>query len=315
MTTARRVSGRIMVAMVYAVILLGCGRLVELPYQPLTTPQQWCEQRPCIDVGGVVFTEPLGSVLVFLLAALWTGAGISLLRTRSGQRSRHWLGIALLLGGGGAAQAGISYQAFSYELKCVGYEHCRLTNGFEVGYSLTQALSVSAMLVAVAYACTTGRGRRAVIVYAWLNALLYAVVSIAGLLLPSARLLSFEVLMLFALPGILLVILLAARRLRTTRQRADRSLLIAAILLLVVQAIFFAYAAAGVTAALWRKGEGVYFSENDVLHAGMIAWLIYLQYTVGRELGDYEARSTNHDPRLDGPRDCLRGVDERYITR
>ena len=104
---------------------------------------------------------------------------------------------------------GVSYQAFSYELKCAGKEFCTYTNGFEVGYSITQAWSVSAMLVAVAYACTLAR--RGVMIYALANAVVYTIVAIAGVLLPSIVLLSFEVLMLFALPGIILVIVLAAR--------------------------------------------------------------------------------------------------------
>ena len=36
------------------------------------------------------------------------------------------------------------------------YKLCLLTNGCEIGYSVTQAWSVSAMVVAVAYACTLG---------------------------------------------------------------------------------------------------------------------------------------------------------------
>ena len=66
--------------------------------------------------------------------------------TRSGQRSRAWLGVALLLGGIGAGLAGASYQAFSYPLKCAGWDFCRLTDGLEVGYSVSQAASVSAMV-------------------------------------------------------------------------------------------------------------------------------------------------------------------------
>ena len=143
-----------------ALLLSACGRLDELTYQPETTPEQWCDQRPCVQVGDTVLNEPLGTFLVFLLAGLWVASGIYFLRTRRGQRSREWLGIALILGGIGAALAGVSYQAFSYELKCAGLELCRLTNGWEVGYSVTQACSVSALLIAVAHACTTDRLRR-----------------------------------------------------------------------------------------------------------------------------------------------------------
>jgi hypothetical protein len=276
----------------FALLSVGCGRLNELRYEPLTTPQQWCERRPCIAVGNAVFNEPLGSFLVFLLASLWIGVGIYFIDTRRGQRSRTWLGIALVLGGVGAAQAGISYQAFSYALKCAGREYCQLTNGFEVGYSLTQAVSVSAMLIAVAYACTTDRLRRGLIGYGVINAAVYVLVSIAGVTMPNRTLLSFEVLMLFALPGIVLVIVIAGRGARAARRATDRSLLVAAVLLVLVQVAYFGYSAAGVTQQLWQHGQGFYFSENDVLHIGMIAWLAYLFAIGGKHLCDYEDRSS-----------------------
>lgn len=278
---------RAILAALGLVALTGCGRLDDLRYSPATTPEQWCQQRPCVEVGGTVVNEPLGSFLVFLLALLWIAAGIYFFATRRGATSRLWLGIALVLGGIGAAQAGISYQAFSYVLKCQGRDFCLLTNGFEVGYSITQALSVSAMLIAVAYACASGALRKGLIWYAAINAAIYLAVSLAGVLVPSAVLLSFSVLMLFALPGIIIVIVVAGLRWRRTGDRMDRSLVIAALLLVLVQVAYFAYYAAGITATLYNGGEGFYFSENDVLHVGMIAWLAYVVFAVGRHLHDF----------------------------
>ena len=272
-------------------MLAGCGRLEELQYEPPVTPAQWCEQRPCVDVGGTVLNEPLGTFLVFFLAALWVAVGVWFLMTRRGQRSRGWLGIALVLSGLGAAQAGVSYQAFSYELKCAGRQFCAFTNGFEVGYSVTQAWSVSAMLVAVAYACAAGRGRRAIIVYAVLNAVVYCAVAVVGVYLPSALLLSFEVLMLFALPGIIIVSVVAWRHFRATGDRGARGIFIVALALVVVNVAYFGYYAAGVTEALWDDGNGFYFSANDVLHIGLIAWLVYVAVALGPTLRDRETVS------------------------
>lgn len=266
-----------------ALMLSGCGRLDELVYQPPTTPEQWCEQRPCIEMGGTTINEPIGIVLVFTLAIIWVAAGVYFLSTRRGQHSRFWFGVALLLGGVGAALAGTSYQLFSYVLKCQGRDLCLLTSGYEVAYSVTQALSISAMVAAVAYACTSGRLRRNLILYAIVNAVLYCVVTLAGVMLPSAPLLSFTVLMLFALPGVVLVIVITARHLNEPKQRA---IFIAAIGLLVVEAAYYAYWASGLTQQLWDGGNGIYFSENDVLHIGFIIWLVYLVARVGPTLAD-----------------------------
>lgn len=229
-----------------------------------------------------MFNEPLGSFLVFLLAFLWIIVGIYFLKTANTHRSRLWFGVALLLGGVGAAQAGISYQAFSYALKCAGRELCQLTNGFEVGYSMTQAASVGAMLIAAAYAAASGGLRAALIIFSVINVLLYLVVAIAGMALPNRVLLSFEVLMLFALPGIVIVVVLTLRG----SGLAARTLLRAALLLLLVQVAYFTYAATAITPWLWHDGRGFYFSENDVLHVGMIAWLGYAYATLGERLVD-----------------------------
>jgi hypothetical protein len=274
-----------------AAVLLtaGCGRLDELPYDPPTTPEQWCDLRPCVDVGGTIVNEPFGTGLVLALTLLWVAAGVWFLATRRGQRSRTWLGIALVLGGLGAGQAGISYQAFSYELKCAGRDLCRLTTGWEVGYSITQALSVSAMLAAVAFASAAGRTRLALLVLATASALGYVLVAAAGVLLPSAALLSFPVLMLFAVPVLLAVILVAARGYRRTRDPMNRSLLVAAALQVAVQVAYFATWTSGMTAALWDDGNGFYFSENEVLHLGMILWLWYVVAVVGKYLHDAPA--------------------------
>ena len=239
-----------------------------------------------------MLTEPLGTFLVFLLALLWVAAGGHFLRSLDGQRSRAWLGIALVLGGIGAALAGISYQAFSYELKCAGRAHCVLTNGFEIGYGVTQAFSVSAMLTAVAFACTSGVPRRALFAYSAANAAAYLGVAGAGAAWPSRTLLSFEVLLLFALPGILLVILLGARRFVRFRRPADGHLLVAALLLIAVQAVYFGYRTAGLTQRLWDGGRGFYFSENDALHVGMMLWLAYAVAFLGPHLRDVVAGPT-----------------------
>lgn len=282
----RRTRSHALAAILTAVTITGCGKLDELQYAPATTPEQWQAARPSVDVGGTVLNEPLGTFLVFLLAGLWVAVGIMFLVTRRGQRSRLWLGIALVLGGLGAAQAGISYQAFSYVLKCEGRQYCLLTNGFEVGYSLTQAASVSAMLIAVAYACTRGGLRRGLIIYSIVNTAVYVVISLIGIYQPNATLLSFSVLMLFALPGIVIVIVVATRRYHQTRDPMDRSLVVAAALLVLVQVAYFAYYAAGITSMLWGDGKGFYFSENDVLHLGMVAWLGYVVVVVGKHLHD-----------------------------
>lgn len=261
--------------------LVALGRIDELVFQPLTTPAEWCTQRPCIEVGGVTLAEPWSSALVFALALLWLGVGVYFLASRRGQRSRTWFGTSLILGGLAAGSAGISYQAFSYELKCAGRDVCALTNGYEIAYSLLQVASMSAMVVAVAYALASPRARRAITVYAVLNLVVYVVVTIAGVLLPSAFLLSFELLLLFAIPALVIAAVLAIRR---RSESLARRILWVLVLLVLVQMAYLVYFALGITQTLWASG--IYFSANDVLHVGMLAWLAVTGWALGSTLRD-----------------------------
>ena len=264
-----------------AAILAGCGRVDELAYQPPTTPAEWCAQRPCVELGGVTLAEPWSSALVFALALVWLGVGAYFLATRRGQLSRAWFGFSLILGGLAAGSAGISYQAFSYELKCAGRELCALTNGYEIAYSLLQVASMSAMVVAVAYALAAPRARRAIAVYAVLNLVVYVVVTIIGVMTPSAFLLSFELLLLFAVPALVIAAVLAIRR---WSESVARRILWVLVLLVLVQVAYLVYFALGITESLWASG--FYFSANDVLHVGMLAWLVVTVWVLGPALRD-----------------------------
>ena len=264
-----------------AAALSGCGRIDELVYQPPTTPAEWCTQRPCVDVGGVTLAEPWSSALVFALALLWLGVGVYFLVTRRSQRSRTWFGTSLVLGGLAAGSAGISYQALSYELKCAGRDVCALTNGYEIAYSLLQVASLSAMVVAVAYALASPHARRAISVYAVVNLLVYIVITIAGMLVPSAFLLSFELLLLFAVPALVIAAVLAIRR---WSESVARRILWVLVLLVLVQVAYLVYFSLGITESLWASG--IYFSANDVLHVGMLAWLVVTVCVLGPALSD-----------------------------
>jgi len=258
----------------------------ELLFEPLTTPEQWCEIQPCFEIGGVTFTQPLGSILVYLLALLWIAGGVYFWRIREGQRSREWMALALVLGGIGAGLAGTSYQFLGYELKCAGRDLCLWTHWFEVGYMMLQAASASAMLIAVATACTTGALRLGLVIYAVANTVAYIALATYGALTAAKALISFELLMLFAAPGLLLILVIAAVRWLRDRDSMDLALIGAGVWLIFTIAAYSAYLAAGFTLSLWKGGDGFYLSENDVLHIGMILFIAYLVAVVAHRLRD-----------------------------
>lgn len=232
----------------------------------------------------ILLVQPSTSIIVYLLGLVTIVAGVYFLRIREGQRARLWWGIALLLWGVGALLAGTSYEAFSYHIKCAGREWCVWTSAWEVLYLLLSVASVDAMLIAVAYSCAEGRGRKALCLYAVANLILYATLLLIGILLPSQFLASFELLILFTGPSVLILLILNGWRYIKFGQRLDLLLFITWIWLVLTLMAYFVYLILGITAALWARR--IWFSENDVLHIGLIIWMLYLALVLARQVND-----------------------------
>ncbi len=287
---------RSLFALTSLLFLSACGRLDAILYSPPHTPQSWLAIQPTLPfkIGTLemIIVQPSTSLIVYLLGLVTIAAGLYFLRIRDGQLTRLWWGIALLLWGLGALLAGSSYEAFSYHIKCAGREACVWTSGWEVLYLLLSVASVDAMLVAVAYSCAMGRGRLALLTYALANLSLYTVLLLVGVAVPIQFLVSFELLILFAAPTILILLILNGRRYVKHRLRLDLVLLITWIWLVLTLAAYFVYLILGITPVLWKRG--IWFSENDVLHIGLIIWMLYLALVVAKAAKDKPQSSPAH---------------------
>ena len=266
----------------------GCSRLDSIPHSPKQTAEGWLEIQPFVDIGigskNLILVQPSSTIFVYLLGALTIGVGAHFLRIRGKHRSRTWWGIALLLWGLGALSAGTSYQAFSYEIKCAGRELCSWTSWWEVVYLMLSMASVNAMMMAEAYSCSAGRWRKRISLFALASIALYVVVVLIGALVPVKVLMSYELLICFAAPNILFFLALNGWRYRTFRDEMDLALSGAWIWLGITLGMYFLYLALGITHVLWA--EGVWFSENDVLHIGLIGWMIYIALIVANRVVD-----------------------------
>ena len=67
----------------------------------------------------------------------------------------------------------------------------------------------------------------------------------------------------------------------------DLALLGAWLGLLCTMVAYWLYDRLDITPRLWAKGEGIWFSQNDVLHAGLILWMIYLAAVVAGHVHDH----------------------------
>ena len=269
-------------------VLSGCSQLDSIQYAPAQTPETWLKIQPSLELAlashKVLIVQPSTSLIVYLLGLVSIGAGSYFLRNRAGQRSRVWWGVALLLWGLGAILAGTSYEAFSYQIKCAGREACIWTSGWEIAYLLLSVASVDAMLLAEAFSCAGGGLRRFLISYALANFGVYLTLVMVGVLIPLKFLISFELLIMVCAPTIALFLALNGWRYARFKQPLDLALLGAWGWLIFIIAAYFGYYLAGWTQVLWERGT--WFSENDVLHIGLILWMLYLARVVGRKVAD-----------------------------
>jgi hypothetical protein len=254
----------------------------------LETPATWLARQPFAELTiashPFIVVQPSTTVIVYLLGILSIGVGLRFLRTRNHQLSRLWWGVALILWGVGALLAGTSYQGFGYAIKCAGRDTCAWTSWWEVTYLILTAWSIDAMVMAEGYACAVAAPRRALSTYATVNAVLYLLVVLVGALLPIRFLVSFELLVLVVAPGILVLLGLNAWRGRRGGSRLDRAFTGVWLWLVMTVAAYYLYLVLGVTEALWARG--IWFSENDVLHVGLIAWMLFIAIVVAPRLRD-----------------------------
>jgi len=125
-------------------------------------------------------------------------------------------------------------------------------------------------------------------------------VAVIGVVRADRFLLSFDMLMLFALPGLIAVLAISGLRYRRLHDGMDLALLGAGLWLVATFVAYYGYYAAGLTQTAWRGGQGFYFSENDVLHIGMAIWIVYVVIFLARRLRDTDVTMDADEDRARG---------------
>ena len=107
-----------------------------------------------------------------------------------------------------------------------------------------------------------------------------------GSLVPVKILISFELLLAFTAPSILIFFVFNLRRYAQYKELMDLRLVWTWLGLGGVIGAYFLYYALGITNVLWE--QGVWFSENDILHLGLILWMFYIGKFTAPKIRDLE---------------------------
>ncbi|MHA1521377.1 MAG: hypothetical protein ACTSRK_14430 [Promethearchaeota archaeon] len=239
-------------------ILLIFNNLDQLVTVPAILPPNWCLEQPFIEINfsqvDFIWVQPSSTVLVYLLGIIAFVIGIFLISNHHSQKSKIWWGVALILWGIGAFVAGTSYQAFSYEIKCRDQTVCLWTSLWEIMYLLFSAGSVNSMVVAHGYSCISKQKRSLYYGFAAVNMVVYTLLIVVGSIYPHRFLVSFELLILFLLPSILLLLGNNIWRSRKYKQKMDGALIRIWLGLGIVMVLYYGYLLLGFTEDLWAHG-------------------------------------------------------------
>lgn len=274
----------ILISLVVLIVLIISNQLDKILYSPAITHEEWCTSQPCVEIEffslKIILVQPSSTFFVYLLGFLTIAFGVYLIRIRKNQKFISWWGIALVLWGMGAILAGTSYQAFSYEIKCANRVFCIWTSLWEIFYLILSVGSVNAMLMAQANLGERNKWNKFMMRYAPANFIVYVIIVVIGAIIPVQFMISFEMMILFLAPTILFLLIFNIRKYLHFKKRINRSLVIIWATMILIIGLYFLYYMLDITNILWK--QGIWFSENDILHIGLILWMIYIYLTLRR---------------------------------
>jgi uncharacterized membrane protein YwzB len=266
--------------------LTSCSRLEQL--QSDNTPEQWLASHSHVLVKtgpfDFVFAEPSSTIFVYGLGLILLWAAWRFYAHKKDSRSGKLWALGLLVWALSTFSAGTSYQAFSYEIKCAGKEICSWTSWWEIWYMALFVLSMGIIAAAVAFSSLSHRARKFFLIYLILITGAYEIVLFSGALLPNQLMVSFEFMLLFVVPTFLALFAVNITGYVRRKETLEVRLLLAWVLMALVTAAYFGFLLSGIAKQLWDSG--IWFNANDVLHIGLIGWVLYLVFQCEHLIAD-----------------------------
>jgi hypothetical protein len=267
-----------------ALFFVAFGKLSDVEWG--ITPQEWLKSHWYVRWNDIVLAEPSSTFFVFLLAIVILALSYRFLKDAHHQRSRIWFVLSMLTWSLSTFSAGVSYQIFSYELKCAGRQICLWTTWWEIAYLFLYVVSVKLLVIAISHCCASGRVRKFFLGYALMMGVVYSAILGIGVWMPNQFLISFELMVLFLIPSYVLMFLINLKNFRMTRRLIDIRLIRSWIGMLLITIAYFVFYLSGVSGWLWQRG--IWFNANDVLHLLLIVWALNIHFKVLPLVADFE---------------------------
>jgi len=148
----------------------------------------------------------------------------------------------------------------------------------------------------VATSCLSKSQQRFWSTYAVLTTIIYNINVLAGTILAHRFLVSFEMMLLFCFFGGCSIFIITARQYYRNRDTLTKHYLGIWIDLVVVIMVYYLYYMGGFAVELWS--HGIWFSENDVLHVLMMAWVLGIYFVLRNDLKDLQTSTSDKDSNI-----------------
>lgn len=254
---------------------------------PLTTGEEFLSSMPYVNINGLIITQPSSSIFIFGLSILIIFFGVHFLRNSKKSPARIYWGIGMIFWGVASLFAGISYQAFGYQLKCLGNEYANWTDWFEIIYYLFMGTSICLLVFSMSHALVNGKARKIMQYIALISLPVYAIILIIGSIAGIKFLVSYELLCIFFMWHFIVFFVLNIKRFRNKHLDIDKKFIITWVIFLLCNVIYYIYYLSGISELLYEN-LGLWFNQNDVLHVSMIGMFIYMYLTIPKVLTDFE---------------------------
>ncbi len=245
---------------------------------PLTLPADFLASIPYFTVNffgsEVVIQQISSTIMVWGLGVLIVSLGIAVLIKQKSKAGMYW-GIGLILWGLGAIVAGVSYQAFGYQLKAANQQYVLFTSDWELSYMILTAFATNYMMVGTAMATAKDDKLQKIVIFAIVHSIAYCIYMLFGSIFAIEFVISYFGFVVFVAVDFLIMLILNYTHYKANKDQLNKHMIFTWLDFAVVNMAYFVCYFAGMGNFLYSN-LNIWFNENDVLHLLLMVWAVHV---------------------------------------